>query len=396
MATNITAPEYLTQSELKLRTFKREWEAFTKEAPTKLLNLVKSGIKPNVTSTSHGNQIGVTLSFSSNPDAAKKYVKQIEETIDKKSEEIESTIKAIDKAIQEYIDEGLDSDHFTKLVSHLNDWIAYIPKMGFTLLSRQINFEASDEIAGIKKKWETVSAEELKKLDAQKYGIAIADVDKHRAYMSARGKKLTAKTSADMKKAELAFNAIKGYLDSADLAKACAEATVQLKAKEEAAARAKKELEEARKREEAERYQKALAEHKQQVEDIKKAREAYIKNETIKAERKYKDALDHLKKRYDQDCKYNKISIEKLTAEKAKFEQELEKTGLFEFNKKRQLRLEIDDLDERIRHLIIDKKTFDSKYETATAAEEAARESAIKDLPTKAEQQYVIPPEPRK
>ena len=88
MANNITAQEYLTKSETNLRSFKREWESFTSEVPDKLMSLIRSGIRPSVSSSRSGNQIGVTLNFESNMDAAKKYIEQVKEKMEKKSDEI--------------------------------------------------------------------------------------------------------------------------------------------------------------------------------------------------------------------------------------------------------------------------------------------------------------------
>ena len=180
MATKMTAQEYLTKSETKLRTFKREWESYTSEVPDKLMSLIKSGIRPSISSSRSGNQIGVSLNFESNMDAAKKYIEQVKEKIESKSDEIKNQIKDIDKNLQAYLDEGVDGDLFAKLVKNMNEWIAYIPKMSFKIKGDQtINFEVSDEIIELKKKWEKVSAAEVRKKEAEKYGVSLADLDKH-------------------------------------------------------------------------------------------------------------------------------------------------------------------------------------------------------------------------
>lgn len=48
MVIKVTAQDYLTKSESKFRTFMRERESFTREAPQKLVQLVASGIRPKV------------------------------------------------------------------------------------------------------------------------------------------------------------------------------------------------------------------------------------------------------------------------------------------------------------------------------------------------------------
>ena len=55
MATQLTIQDYLSKSEEKLRLFKREWSSFTREVPDKFMSLVRSGIKPSISSSSSGN-----------------------------------------------------------------------------------------------------------------------------------------------------------------------------------------------------------------------------------------------------------------------------------------------------------------------------------------------------
>lgn len=398
MAIKVTAQDYLTKSETKFRTFKREWESFTSEAPGKLRSLVASGIRPNISSSSSGyGQIGVSLSFESNLDAAKKYIEQVRVKIENKSDEINDHIKDIDKNLQAYLNEGIDGDLFAKLVKHMNEWIAYIPKMSFKMSNEQtICFEVPEEITKIKKKWEKVSAEEVRKKEAEKYGIALADLDKHKAYLDAKSQKSTAKTSTAMKKAEKAFTAIKGYLDSADLAKACATTAAELKVKEDEEARIKKEREEARKREEAERLRKAVEAYEKELAEVTKAKEAYIAAETESIEKKHKNAMDALKSDYDAAYAKNKSETENASSEKARLEQELEEAGLFAFGKKKQLRADIEALAEKLRRLATEKKSVDTDYEKAKAKQKDSRESALKVLPMNAGKKYPMPKDPRK
>ena len=150
MANLITAQDYLKKSESKLRTFKKEWEAFTIEAPEKFFTLVSSGIRPSLSSNYSGNQIGISISFESNMEAAEKYIEEVK--IEDKGEEIKAHINDIDKNLQLYLDEGIDCDLFSKLVKHLNEVIDYIPEMSFNFSNEHIiEFGISDEILGIKK-----------------------------------------------------------------------------------------------------------------------------------------------------------------------------------------------------------------------------------------------------
>jgi hypothetical protein len=283
------------------------------------------------------------------------------------------------------------------MVKHMNEWIAYIPQMSFKMGGdNTITFEASTDVVAIKKKWEKVSAEEVRKKEAEKYGVALADLDKHKAYLDAKSQKSSAKTSAAMKKAEKAFTAIKGYLDSADLAKACATVAAELKVKEDEEARIKKEREEARKREEAERLRKAVEAYEKELAEVTKAKEAYIAAETDSIEKNHKNAMDALKTNYDAACAKNKSETENASTEKTRLEQELEEAGLFAFSKKKQLRADIEALAEKLRRLTTEKKNIDSDYEKARTKQKESRESALKVLPMNAGKKYPMPKDPRK
>ncbi len=398
MAIKITTQDYLIKSENKFRTFKREWESFTREAPEKLFNLVKGGIHPDISVNSSGyGQFGCSLTLKSNTDAAEEYIKEVKVKIEKKSDEIEANIKDIDKNLQMYLDEGIDGNLFAKMVKHMNELIAYIPQMSFKMSNGcTINFNASKDVIAIKKKWENVSAEEVRKKEAEKYGVALEDLDKHKVYLDAKSQKNTAKTSTAMKKAKKAFTAINGYLDSADLAKACTAIAAELKVKEDKKARIKKEREDARKREEAERLRKAIEAYEKELAEVTKAREAYITSETDNIERKHKNAMDALKSDYDAACEKNKSKIENASTEKIHLEQELEEASLFAFGKKKQLRADIETLTEGLRRLATEKENIDANYEEARTKQKNRRESVLRVLPMNAGKKYPMPKDPRK
>lgn len=393
----LSAQEYLTKSENQLRAFKRDWESFTREAPDKFMSLVRSGIRPTVSSNSYGNQIGVTLNFESNMDAAKEYIEKVKVKIDTKSDEISKHIKDMDKDLQAFLDEGVDSDVFTKLVRNLNDWVAYIPKMSFEMAQgKKIEIAASDETLAIKKKWDEVSAEEVRKKEAEKYGISLADLDKHKGYLDAKSQKASAKTSTAMKKAERAFVAIKGYLDSDALAKECASAAAELKKKEDEEARIKKEQEEARKKAEAERLRKAIEAYELEVAEVTKAREAYIAEETAKLEKKHSAKLAELRSAYEKACEANRKAASEAESEKQQKEQELEAAGIFAFSKKKELRLSIESLSERLRVLANEKKSLDSSLKDDESKENSAYSSSLKTIPMNAGKKFAMPKDPRK
>lgn len=388
--------DYLRKSEEKLCLFKREWEFLTREVPDKLNSLVASGIKPKISSNSSGNQIGVSLSFESNLDAAKRYMEQVKEKIEKKCQEIEAQIKDIDKNIQLYLDEGADSVYFLKLVKHLNEWISYIPQMDFEISGRKIEIVVDEHVFEINKKWDAISYEEIRKQEAERYGVSLANLDKHKIYLDAKSQKNSAKTSADMKKAEKAFDSVKEYLDSGELAKICADIAKKLKAKEDEEARAKRELEEARKKEEAEQLKKAVEAYEKEVGEVNKARQVYINTETENINKKYNNAISKLKNNYDDSRKKSEKEIKELSTSISLFEKGLEETSLFAFGKKKQLREEIESFSQKIRILKNEKNKLDSDYQSATSKEKSQKEASLKALRDNAEKQYLMPSDPRK
>lgn len=388
--------DYLRKSEEKLCLFKREWEFLTREVPDKLNSLVASGIKPKISSNSSGNQIGVSLSFESNLDAAKRYMEQVKEKIEKKCQEIEDQIKDIDKNIQLYLDEGADSVYFLKLVKHLNEWISYIPQMDFEISGQKIEIVVDEQVFEINKKWDAISYEEIRKQEAERYGVSLANLDKHKIYLGAKSQKSSAKTSADMKKAEKAFDSVKEYLDSGELAKICADIAKKLKAKEDEEARAKRELEEARKKEEAEQLKKAVEAYEKEVGEVNKARQVYINTETENINKKYNNAISKLKNNYDDSRKKSEKEIKELSTSISLFEKELEETSLFAFGKKKQLREEIESFSQKIRILKNEKNKLDSDYQSATSKEKSQKEASLKALRDNAEKQYLMPSDPRK
>lgn len=380
---------------MKLRSFQRNWESFTKEIPQKFASLVASGVSYNFTTSTYRDTIKGTATFSSNMDAARNYLEQIQDNIENKSNEIILHIKEFDKNLQEYVDEGIDSEIFKKLVKHLNEWFAYIPQMEFVLWGQRFTFEVSDEIMPIRKKWEHFSLEELREQKAKKYGVDPANLDKHETYLIAKSQQLAAKTSASMKRAESLFASLHGYLDSDKLAKSCATAALGLKASEDNTARMLKNMEETLKINEERRKLMEEEAYKKQVEEVKKARESFIASEKERLAKNIKNTLAFLQSKYDKESKKNRKAIEAATTEKNKLEQELAEVGLFAFATKKKLRADIQALSERISVLSIECKEMEENLKVEKAKQQNAYESALAAVPANAESRYAMPLVPR-
>lgn len=246
MTTKQSANEYLVKSEAKFKAFKKSWESFAREAPQKFLSLVKSGIKPTVSrGPSSPGQISVSLNFESNMDAAKRYVEEMKKKMEETGSELKKNIEDIDNNLQFYLDDGIDEETFSKLVKLLNDWVNYIPKMTFEIGQNKIGVNTDSGITKIKNKWKEISAEEVRKNEAKKYGIELSDLNNHRMYLDAKEKISSERTSAEVANAKKTLLSIKGYLDSTELAAECDSKIERLLAVEKAEQKAK--LEAARK-----------------------------------------------------------------------------------------------------------------------------------------------------
>ncbi len=405
MATDITAHDYLANSEFKLRAFKREWEAFTKEIPGKMANLIASSITYNFNTSGDTSTHTITAraTLRSNTDPAKEYVNQIQTTVDKKLHEIEACVEELDANMQDFITQGIDGDLFKKLVKHLNDWIAYIPQMEFCILGQKVILEASDNVIAIKNKWAQISSDELQKIEARANGVDPADLEKHKKYMEAKSLKLNATTSIAMQQAEKSFSALKGYLDSADLAKACASAAAVLKVKEDRRARVLKEYNERKKQEEEKRlqmekaaYEMKIVAYEAQVVEVTKARERFLVAEADRLAKNHKNTMAALQSQYNKASKKNKKATEAATAEKNKLEQELAAAGLFAFAVKKQLRTNIKTVTEKLRLLHVEQKELDANYKVETTKQTNAYEANVKAIPTNAEKTHPMPADPRK
>ena len=69
---------------------------------------------------------------------------------------------------------------------------------------------------------------------------------------------------------------------------------------------------------------------------------------------------------------------------------------MFAFGKKKQLRLDVEALAEKIRQLTNQKTKLDADYASAQQQEKNAYESSLKVIPMNADKKFVLPRDPRK
>lgn len=286
---NKEAEEYLASMKAKFQTDTKNWERWGKEILDKVVQLIKSGIKPSISRGSSGGVGGRTLSinvsFESNTDAAKAYLESVKAEIPVKGKAFHKVIEDFDKKLEAYHKAGLDGEVFEKLVKHFAQWVDYAADLHLTIRDNKLEIEMPEEYLARKKHWLEVADTQRLHEDAKKYGIPVEDVPKHRKYLEAKQKRASARTSAAMKQAVKLLKEVKDYLDSAALLAQAEEDAAALQEKEAEAERIRKEEEARRKREEAER------------ERIRKEQEAAAKAEAERiAKEKAKKAEELAKK----------------------------------------------------------------------------------------------------
>ncbi len=384
------AREYCDKMEKLFKRYSSEWESFASEVSPKFSSLVRSGIGYSMSnsSSSSGSErsIGVGLSFTSNTDAAKEYLESVPRTMESKVDLFIKAIREMDKKIGEFQKSGLVGKEFSQLVKLLGKWISYMKTMKVDIMGRAtLEAEIPSDFNGLKPKWEKVEKEEVRKAEAAKYGVSLSNLDKHISYLDAKKQKLAAKTSSDMKKVEKIFYSMNGYLDSAELSKECASIGAEMKQKEEE-----------RRKEEAERLRIAVEKYEKECADVDRKRAEFISDETKRLESQYKKTASEIEHKYKSDLEKLENEIASNNAQMGSFEKELSETSLFAFAKKKQLRLDLETIGEKIRKLEKEKSSLISAYKSKVSDEKSKLESALKVLPMNAGKKFVMPKDPRK
>lgn len=340
----MTANEYLKQSEEKLASLKKRWNSLASEAPQKIISLIKSGIKPEVSSGYTGNTITVNLNFIANTDAAKAYVDKVKIKIDDFREEIKEQIRNMDAQLKIYWDQKTDSEVFYDLVQNLTDWIDYISQMRFSVSDQEFSFNVDKSILEVRKKWNDISSNQLREEEAKKYGIALEDLDKHKLYLAAPNKIKNAKTSKDATKVKKELVTLKGYLDSEQLVKKCEEKIERLLTKE---------AEEKRIAEEKKAEEERLRKEKEEQERIEKEKQIEENKKIVVAFRQkvnqFQNALAQRIEEFSETLKAElEVQKEKTAIALASHKQTLENIGTFKFSEKKTEKQAIASLENKL------------------------------------------------
>ena len=252
---NKEAAQYLESSRKKLRRLSADWDDYAAEVPQKLIQLIKSGIKPKIErGNSGGRQLSVNLSFETNTDAAKEYIQTIQPTATKKAQVFADEFSDINKKLEYYYEQGIDSKVFSSLVKLLKSYADFMKSAQIDIRGNIISMNIPKEVDTVVSKWTKINDKQARENEAKRLGVNVEDLDNHKKYLDAKHKKDTARTSAVMNQAYKLFASIEGYLDSSSLAMECKNKAEELKSQEEEAER--KRLEEERLRKEEEERQR--------------------------------------------------------------------------------------------------------------------------------------------
>lgn len=349
------AKDYLDSAKKEYREYTNDWDMFSREVPQKFLSLVKSGIKPSISRDSSresgSRTLGINIEFQSNMDGARAYLEKVPDLCKEKGERFCHKVVEIDKKLQSFKEGGLENDLLAKLGNHLLEWIYYVENMTLKIRDAEIRFTVPDEITELKKKWKKEAHETMLLAESEKYGVAVADLEKHKKYLDAKEKKDVAKTSADMEKVVRVFSALDTYLDAKELAEACREATTELKQKEEEEIRLKKEAEEAKKREEEQKRKEEYEVWKKEVADIKAKKEECKEKHSTEVEKKCEEKKQQIRAAKEKELNDTNAEIKHTEEAIAQAQAELPTLGLFKGKRKKELRFLIAESETKLTDL---------------------------------------------
>lgn len=248
----------------------------------------------------------------------------------------------------------------------------------------------------LKKQQITLEKEEKKQKEedrrfeeAQKYGVAEKDLDKHKTYLAAKKKYQTAKKSTDFDAASKKFGGVKGYLDADKLKAECDEKSKKLKPIEE---------EEKRKAEEARmkalhKYNEAHIKWERDCETIKTQRTTFI-DEKIEEEKKALEEAATSKR--DAVVASANATLKEQTERKATAETVLASLGFFKFGEKKKQKVIIEDAIKRIDDAQFAISDAESSYKDEMSEVVRKAEKKATAFRNTASKEFPFPEEPKK
>ena len=216
------AEQYYQQKKTSFNRITNEWTSLSREFPEKLKSLIISGFTSSVSSSRDEGSpysVRVGVSISANTDSANEYAGRVQKQIERIKQDFETNVQDMDKTMDGYKQEGLDSDLLAKLISLLKQWVDYIATMKMDVSSHVITVETDPKLVAIRKKWDDYGNVAMRQAEAKRFGVELADLDKHKRYLEGKQKKAAARTSAVMEQAYRILSGVGSYLDADKLAK---------------------------------------------------------------------------------------------------------------------------------------------------------------------------------
>ena len=248
---NAEAASYIETMRKQLRVLSGEWDDLATEAPQKFMQLLKSGMKPNIQrGNSGGGQLNISLNFEMNTDGAKAYIEEVRVEIERLTEAFKSNLEDINSKLKHYENTDINNKSFSLLVKLFSDYISFLDTAEIDFQGRKISPEITQDTRDTLNHWKEVDKARTEEAEAKRLGVDVKDIANHQTYLEAKRKYETAKTSAAMLQTVKLFHSIAGYLDADTYADNARGKVKELREKEAEAERLRQEEEERRKAEE--------------------------------------------------------------------------------------------------------------------------------------------------
>lgn len=119
---NAEAEAFLQTKKRELEAVKRDWNRATKGVREKIMQLVKEGVRPEVSSNRSGNTIGIMLDFNADTSKAEAYVEEVQKKIDAIKRRINKAIREYDEKLTDLNNRGAMPDTMEKVISGMKRW----------------------------------------------------------------------------------------------------------------------------------------------------------------------------------------------------------------------------------------------------------------------------------
>lgn len=347
-------------------------------------------------------------------------IREVIETADDAGELLNKTcidlVKKLDKKCRTYTYDGMDP-HLIKAIAdeiyELNetavvdiDFTGSFEGTSFGNVGK-IQYKATPETKSIESYWRTKArTSQTVGLEAallKEFGIREKDYQRYRDYEAAVAKFKKAATSKEMVKAEVAFVALKGYLDAESYIEKCKKAIPDLRGKEEKEAAEQAELEAKRKAEEEERARKA-AEEMRAYEEKYAAWSAEKKEIEVRRAQELKTAIDayraelnaEVQKWHQEEQQFLADIEDSNRKKKAYAEAELASLGFFKFKEKTACKETIQQAERVLSGLPAERNRLSVAYQNKKSDIDKKVRAEEAKLKAKIEKENPIPIEPQK